>query len=234
MTTGGWGEGAGVKGLPRRLVQAALAISVGLLFACASVTTPAQSFLKIDAEATHHWVSHRTDFSFYSGGDWPNLAIAPRSTREIASEPVRTVHASREVLFPLIVEASKRHGIEPAWALAVIELESSFDAKAISPKGAIGLMQLMPGTAKRYGLSRADDLFCPEINIGIGVRHLKALLDRHQNNWPIVLAAYNAGENAVAKRGRRTPAYRETLLYVSAALARVEAHRQLLNATDYK
>lgn len=182
---------------------------------------------------SHHWASYPTDSSFF-GGMWSSLTTVKRSARELTGESVKAAHARREALLTPIVDASERHGIESAWVLAMIEVESRFDTKAISPNGAIGLMQLMPDTAKQYGLSRPDDLFHPEINIGIGVRHLKALLDRHQNNWPVVLAAYNAGENAVTTRGRQMPGFRETLLYVPAVLARVEAHRQFLNATTYK
>lgn len=109
--------------------------------------------------------------------------------------------------------------------MAIIDVESGFNPRAVSTKGAVGLMQLMPTTAQQYGVQRREDLFQPEVNLRAGIRHLKDLLLKHDNNWPVVLAAYNAGEQAVTKRGKRIPAFRETLLYVPAVMSRVDTHR---------
>lgn len=215
-------------------MRAALTVVMRVALALAIPSTHAQSFHKVDADGAHHWASHPTDSSFSSSRNHPSLAFAQPGAGDSPRALVKPDQISREGLVALIVDASLRHGVEPAWVLALIEVESRFDVKAISPKGAIGLMQLMPGTAKQYGLSRADDLLRPEVNVSIGVRHLKALLDRHQNNWPVVLAAYNAGENAVVSRGHRIPAFRETLLYVPSVLARVEVHRVRLDASMNK
>lgn len=212
----------------------AITVGMGVALTWVVARTHAQSFYKVDAHGAHHWASHPTDPSFSPDRNPPNLNFAQFGSGETAHVLVTADHTSREGLVALIVDSSIRHGVEPAWVLALIEVESRFDAKAISPKGAIGLMQLMPGTAKQYGLSRVDDLLRPEVNVNIGVRHLKALLDRHQNNWPVVLAAYNAGENAVASRGQRIPGFRETLIYVPAVLARVEAHRLSLDTSINK
>ena len=110
----------------------------------------------------------------------------------------------------LVKEAAERHRIDPALIRAVIETESGWNAAAVSRKGAVGLMQLVPSTAQRYGVK---DLFSPKQNVDAGVRYLKALLERYNGNLDLALAAYNAGEGAV-DRAHGIPAYRETRDYV--------------------
>lgn len=92
-----------------------------------------------------------------------------------------------------------------------MEQESHFNAHAVSPKGARGLMQLMPGTGARFGVRRPFD---PAQNISGGTRYLRQLLDRFNNRVDLVLASYNAGEGAVSKFGNKVPPYKETRNYV--------------------
>jgi hypothetical protein len=112
----------------------------------------------------------------------------------------------------LVTTTAVRHGIDPRVVNAVIRVESGYQSRAISPKGARGLMQLMPATGRRYG---ALDLFDPKTNIEAGVQHLKKLLSRY--DLPLALAAYNAGEAAVDRFGG-IPPFRETQDYVSRIL----------------
>lgn len=110
-----------------------------------------------------------------------------------------------------IVESSIRHRVDPVLIYATMHQESSFKQKAISHKGARGLMQLMPGTARRFGVT---DIFDPRQNIEGGARYMRFLLDSFDGDVALALAGYNAGEGAVLKYGRRIPPYRETQEYV--------------------
>jgi len=112
----------------------------------------------------------------------------------------------------IIEKAAKNYGIETSLIRAIIHVESHFNPKAVSPKGAAGLMQLMPATAKHYGVT---NVFDPSQNINAGVKYLQKLMRRYKKSQlQLVLAAYNAGEKAVAKY-QGVPPYRETLNYIS-------------------
>lgn len=111
----------------------------------------------------------------------------------------------------LIRHNGAKFGVDPYLIFCVMEQESHFNARALSPKGARGLMQLMPGTAARFGVRQASD---PAQNIAGGTRYLKQLMGQFDGRIDLVLASYNAGEGAVLKFGRKVPPYRETRDYV--------------------
>ena len=115
----------------------------------------------------------------------------------------------------LIAKASERYRVDPALVKAVIKAESNFNHRAISPVGARGLMQLMPATA---AMLRVEDAFHPENNIDGGVRYLRYLMNLFNGDLPLVLAAYNAGENTVLRYNNRIPPYQETRTYVRRVL----------------
>jgi len=112
----------------------------------------------------------------------------------------------------LIAETSAKHGVDARVVDAVIQVESAYHSRAVSPKGARGLMQIMPATGRQYG---ALDLFDPRVNLDAGIQHLKKLLTRYK--LPLALAAYNAGEAAVDRFGG-VPPFKETQTYVARIL----------------
>jgi Zn-finger nucleic acid-binding protein len=111
----------------------------------------------------------------------------------------------------LIRQNGAKYGVDPYLIFCVMEQESHFNAHALSPKGARGLMQLMPGTSARLGIRRPSD---PAQNVAGGTRYLKQLIQQFNGRIDLVLASYNAGEGAVMKFGRKVPPYRETRDYV--------------------
>ena len=110
-----------------------------------------------------------------------------------------------------LIQSGTNNGVDPLLLYSVMHQESSFKSHAVSPKGARGLMQLMPGTAARYGVT---NIFDPKQNIEGGARYLRFLLDRFDGDLNLALAGYNAGEGAVEKYGWRIPPYAETQEYV--------------------
>ena len=133
---------------------------------------------------------------------------APRRT-------TRVNPADRKYYTPLISAIAEELALDPALLHAVITVESGYNPKARSPKGAIGLMQLMPDTARRYDVA---DIWDPGDNVRGGARYLRDLLAAFNNNLSLALAAYNAGEGAVAQYGNKIPPFAETLAYVPRVL----------------
>jgi len=122
----------------------------------------------------------------------------------------------------LAAAAARRHGLDPGLVLAVVSVESGFRPQAVSPKGAQGLMQLMPGTASSLGVA---DAFDPVQNLDGGTRHLGQLLTLYGGDLARALAAYNAGEGAVHRHGG-VPPYRETRAYVKKVLERYRGEKK--------
>ena len=146
----------------------------------------------------------------------PGGAVQPASYTVPKAEGVRATRSAvadrARAYDELISEHSRTHGVRPALVRAVMQVESGFNPYARSPKGAMGLMQLMPSTARQFGVRNA---FNPTENVRAGVAYLRELLDRYQNNEELALAAYNAGPGAVDKHGQMVPPYRETQSYVA-------------------
>jgi soluble lytic murein transglycosylase-like protein len=137
--------------------------------------------------------------------------VAKAETRQVASIP-----AKAERLRDLIESVAGTVNVAPRLIHAIISAESNYDPKAVSPRGAIGLMQLLPATAKRFGVS---DPFVERDNLFAGASYLKWLMGYFEGDVELVLAAYNAGEQAVVKAGRRVPQYPETQAYVRRIMA---------------
>ena len=155
-----------------------------------------------------------------SGGrDVRPLAQEARAETAQADSTTAATETEAEVTIDEhIKEVADRHGVRADLVAAVIEAESEFNPRAVSRRGARGLMQLMPKTAATLGV---DDPFDPKANIEAGVKHLRAMMDRFDNNIPLALAAYNAGEVAVIKH-HGIPPYRETRAYVKRILKRLD------------
>jgi soluble lytic murein transglycosylase-like protein len=140
------------------------------------------------------------------------------------------VTRSGEEFRELIYQTAVKHGIHPELVFAVAAVESNFNSRAVSEKGAQGLMQLMPDTAARFGVA---DPFNPADNVLGGVRYMRYLLDLFNGDSRLALAAYNAGENAVLAT-RSVPPYPETRRYVAKILKMFGARKPLLTAAPPK
>jgi soluble lytic murein transglycosylase-like protein len=181
--------------------------SLLLLAACALLLWPIEAEAQIyawrDANGTLVLSDRKLDASATTYAVPGTPAI--RSTRPAAPSRVRARFE------PLVLEHARRNKLRPDLVRAVIQVESGFNPRARSPKGAMGLMQLMPATAAELGVTNPYD---PAENIRGGTDYLRHLLDRYQGNEELALAAYNAGAGAVDKYGRAVPPYRETRDYV--------------------
>ena len=136
--------------------------------------------------------------------------MAPQPAVSVTVDNFAAVPA-REAYEGIIQEAADKFDLNPALIRSVIETESAFDASAVSPAGATGLMQLMPAVAENLGV---ENLLDPRENIMGGAQLLRELHDRYHGNLPLVLASYNAGVTAVSRFGRRIPPFPETQAYV--------------------
>jgi soluble lytic murein transglycosylase-like protein len=187
----------------RRLLETALLIA---LF-CTAVAAPARAQIYSWRDANGHLVlsnrrpSDAGQVKSYSVPQAPTV----RTTRFAALERSRMYDE-------LIAEHARLNGVRSDLVRAVVQVESAFNPYAKSEKGAMGLMQLMPATARQYGVANP---YNPEENVRAGVAYLRELLDRYQNNEELALAAYNAGPGAVDKHGQSVPPYSETRKYVA-------------------
>lgn len=179
------------------MIRSVAAIAVGLL--CLSAPLEAEVKLKVRSDGSKHIYNVGSRRSSSGNGDLNYLAS--QRNRSTSYDQIIQKHC-------------EKYRVDPVLAKAVIQVESGFNPRAVSHKGARGLMQLMPATAKRFGVSKIHD---PEENIRGGVAYLAVLQRMFPNDLRRVLAGYNAGENAVIRYGG-IPPYAETQSYVSRAL----------------
>lgn len=144
-------------------------------------------------------------------------AAAPKPEKTTVSRSHRKSVSKRKKDYEnLVAEAAKKHQVDPKLVHAVIQAESSYNPTAVSSAGAVGLMQLMPGTARRFGVNDRRDAYQ---NIDGGTRYLKHLIKLFDSNLNLAVAAYNAGENAVIRNNNSIPPYTETRNYVKEVLS---------------
>ncbi|MDP1633862.1 MAG: lytic transglycosylase domain-containing protein [Gallionellaceae bacterium] len=167
-------------------------------------------------------------FSNIRGNKNDRLVVAAQR-RENRLEPshgqIQARQAGKDRFAPLVEDAARTYKVDVALLHAVISAESGYNPAAVSHKGAVGLMQLMPETARRYGVENSFD---PVQNIQGGTRYLSYLLQLFDNDIELTLAAYNAGENAVIRHGNNVPPFRETLAYVSRVMKLKKIHRSTM------
>ncbi|HSE39118.1 MAG TPA: lytic transglycosylase domain-containing protein [Acidobacteriota bacterium] len=160
--------------------------------------------------------------------EWQKAISLKEETPELKLSEVVQPLAAQQLPLPkfayskFVLPLSEKYGIDWKLVAAVMAVESNYNPRVISTKGAVGLMQVMPSTAALYRISY-QDLFNPKRNIEAGVLHLKMLNDRYDGDLPLVIAAYNSGEGAV-DRFNGIPPYRHTKAFVRKVMARYQSH----------
>lgn len=207
-------------------------LMLGLLLSILIAPARADVWAYVDAKGMAHFAADRLDdrYELYAQGDTVvDTALAPPVE---PTPPALSKMLAFFDIFPAykavkhhLREAAAAHEIDYELLQAIIATESGFDASAVSPRGATGLMQLMPATASRFGVkgdkkrSVAQKLTNPGLNIETGSRYLRYLLNLFPGQIELALAAYNAGEGAVQRAGNQIPNYKETQRYVKTVMA---------------
>jgi hypothetical protein len=211
----------------RTIVSCGRLLFAGLAFH--ATLASAELWGYVDDGGVTHFATHRVDerYQLFFGGPTsldaadthaPNAQVALEHSalyRRVVDHPNLRRFAA------LIERNAKAQALDPALVKAVIAVESAFEPDAVSVKGALGLMQIIPATAARYGLAErrnrtvAQQLLDPPTNIRIGARYLRDLLDLFGDDLALALAAYNAGEESVRQNGNRIPPFPETREYVA-------------------
>jgi soluble lytic murein transglycosylase-like protein len=175
--------------------------------------TGAQAHPKIYTYLDADGVRHFTDVP--DDNRYRLLLISPQEMTESGDRYDAALLARATQYDAIIEKAASSNAVEANLLRAVIVVESGFNSRAVSKRGAVGLMQLMPATASRFGVSNPYD---PKENVHAGARYLKFLMDRFGQNVRLALAAYNAGEDAVDRNGGQIPPFTETMAYVPKVL----------------
>ena len=206
-----------MRPLPPRLSGSFCCMAATIVLLAAG-TARADIYGFVDEKGVAHLSNTPNDQRYYLYKRESGVRNFPGSSLVIINvhpaTPGRTTRinpANRKQYAPLVASVAKEQGVDPALLHAVITVESGYNPRARSTKGAAGLMQLMPETARRY---QVTDIWDPRQNVSGGARYLRDLLARFNNNMGLALAAYNAGENAVIDYGNRIPPYAETRSYV--------------------
>jgi soluble lytic murein transglycosylase-like protein len=186
-----------------------LAIFMTTLLAASSIAANAKIYTYMDAQGLRHY----TDVP--DNNRYRLLVMSPQD-RTASGDRYDAQLLARASQYDSIIEhAAIAAAVEPNLLRAVIVVESGFNSHAVSKRGAVGLMQLMPATANRFGVSNPYDA---RQNVHAGARYLKFLIDRFGHDIRLALAAYNAGEDAVDRNGGQIPPFSETMAYVPRVL----------------
>src|SRR5450631_3995268 len=194
-----------------------LALFIATLLAASSVAANAKIYTYMDAQGLRHY----TDVP--DNNRYRLLVLSPQDRTASGDRYDMQLLAKASQYDSIIEHAAVSAAVEPNLLRAVIVVESGFNSRAVSKRGAVGLMQLMPATASRFGVSNPYD---PKQNVHAGARYLKFLMNRFGQNVRLALAAYNAGEDAVARNGGQIPPFTETMAYVPKVL---KIYRMLSN-----
>ena len=179
------------------------------LLAASAVPARARIYTYVDEQGVRHYTDV-PDSNRY------RLLVLSSQDRTASGDRYDSMLLAKAGQYDSIIEkAAQSASVEPNLLRAVIVVESGFNSRAVSKRGAVGLMQLMPATASRFGVS---NLYDPRENVHAGARYLKFLMDRFGQNVRLALAAYNAGEDAVDRNGGQIPPFSETMAYVPRVL----------------
>lgn len=189
---------------------------IATLLAASAVEARSKIYAYVDADGMRHY----TDVP--DNNRYRLLVLSPQDRTASGDRYDMTLLSKATQYDSIIEKAALSASIESNLLRAVIVVESGFNSRAVSKRGAVGLMQLMPATATRFGVSNPYD---PRDNVHGGARYLKFLMDRFGHNIRLALAAYNAGESAVDRSGGQIPPFEETKAYVPRVM---KIYRQLM------
>jgi soluble lytic murein transglycosylase-like protein len=199
-----------------------ISLFIATLLAASSVAANARIYTYMDAQGQRHY----TDVP--DNNRYRLLVLSPQDRTASGDRYDMQLLAKASQFDSIIEHAAVSAAIEPNLLRAVIVVESGFNCRAVSKRGAVGLMQLMPATASRFGVSNPYDA---RQNVHAGARYLKFLIDRFGHDIRLALAAYNAGEDAVARNGGQIPPFSETMAYVPRVLKIYRLLGEQLRAT---